>query len=113
MSDIALLHKWNLARAKVTLQGSVFLHKLTARESKWLDLLNILRREREFCLAVKKSGILGVFDGSIALPSQKYFIEAILSETMEGNPRPRVLKYQVQKAGSRSCTGGVFIDEKG
>ena len=53
-----------------------------------VDLLNILRREREFCLAVKNSGILGVFDGSIALPSQKYFIEAILSETMEGNPRP-------------------------
>lgn len=43
--------------------------------------LDILRREREFCLAVKNSGIVcGVFDGSIALPSQKHFIEAILSE---------------------------------
>lgn len=78
------------------------------------EFLDILNREKDFRLAagVKNSGIVcGVFDGSIALPSQKDLVETILLENLEDNPKPRVLKYQVQPVDIRSSAAGtIFID---
>lgn len=76
------------------------------------EFLDILNREKGFRLAAgaKNSGIVcGVFDGSIALPSQKDLVETILLENLEDNPRPKILKYQVRQVRS-SAAGTVFID---
>lgn len=47
----------------------------------------------------------------ITLPSQKDLVETILLENLEDNPRPKVLKHQVQPVDIRSSAAGtIFID---
>ncbi|EDN03328.1 hypothetical protein I7I51_08408 [Histoplasma capsulatum] len=61
---------------------------------------------------IKKAGIFcGIYMGQIALPDQVKFIESVLLENLEDNPRPRVISYLINPGGhSRAAEGIVFID---
>ncbi|KAB8212692.1 hypothetical protein BDV35DRAFT_161476 [Aspergillus flavus] len=81
---------------------------------KMTEFLDLYVAKKDFRLGpdVKKSGVFcGIYMGQVALPDQVKFIESILLENLEDNPRPKVIPYPINIGGhSRAAGGTVFID---
>ncbi|GKZ37206.1 hypothetical protein AbraIFM66950_008663 [Aspergillus brasiliensis] len=78
------------------------------------EFLDLYVAQKDFRLSpdVKKSGVVcGIYMGQVALPDQVIFIESVLLENLEDNPRPKLIPYSIDLGGhSRAAEGTVFID---